>query len=304
MRVIVTGSHGLIGSVLVPALAAEGHEVVRLVRGAAGEQPSAGELSWDPDAGRLDPASLVGIDAAVHLAGAPIADKRWTADQKRRIVDSRLTSTDLLSQRLAALSPRPTVLVSGSAVGFYGDRGDAVVDEGSPRGTGFLAELCQRWEGATAPAQEAGIRVVHVRTGIVLSAGGGILKKLLPLFRVGMGGRLGSGAQYMSWISLTDELGAILFALQTPSLSGPVNLTAPNPVTNAEFTKTLGAVLGRPTKVTAPKFGLTTVLGHELVDEMLLAGQRVVPTSLRTAGYAFHDPELEPALRSLVAKTA
>ncbi len=259
----------------MPALTKDGHEVVRLERGAAGSQ---GGLSWDPDAGRLDPASLVGIDAAVHLAGAPIADKRWTADQKRRIVDSRTKTTDLLSRRLAELSPVPSVLVSGSAIGFYGDRGDAVVDEGSPAGTGFLAGVCQQWEAATAPAQDAGIRVAHARTGIVLSAGGGMLKKLLPLFRVGMGGRLGSGTQYISWISLEDEVRALMYALQTPSISGAVNLTAPNPVTNAEFTTTLGAVLGRPTKVTAPKFGLAALMGHELVAEMLLAGQRVVPT--------------------------
>jgi hypothetical protein len=261
----------------------------------------AGGLSWDPEAGRLDPASLVGIDAAVHLAGAPIADKRWTADRKRRIVDSRLKSTELLSRRLAELSPRPSVLVSGSAIGFYGDRGDAMVDEGSPPGTGFLADLCRQWEAATTTAQEAGIRVVHVRTGIVLSAEGGMLKKVLPLFRVGMGGRLGSGNQYMSWISLDDEVDAIIYAMNTSSVAGAVNLTAPNPVTNAEFTRTLGEVLGRPTKLTAPKFGLSAALGHELVEEMLVAGQRVVPTALRARGYSFRHAELGPALRALLA---
>lgn len=298
MRIIVTGTHGLIGSALVATLTSQGHEVVRLVRGPAG----AGDVDWDPDTGRLDPASLVGIDAAVHLAGAPIAEKRWTADQKRLIVDSRVKSTDLLSRRLAESSPRPTVLVSGSAIGYYGDRGDAVVDEGSPPGTGFLAGVCQEWEAAAAPAAAAGIRVVQVRTGIVLSADGGMLKKLLPVYRVGMGGRIGPGTQYQSWISLDDEVGAIIFALETPSISGPVNLTAPNPVTNAEFTTTLGAVLGRPTKVTTPKFGLAAVLGRELVDEMLVAGQRVVPTVLRQSGYTFTNAELEPTLRALLHK--
>ncbi|MDQ1401550.1 MAG: uncharacterized protein QOK20_3482 [Acidimicrobiaceae bacterium] len=300
MRIAVTGSHGLIGSALVSELERQGHDVVALVRGSAGP----GRIAWDPEAGQLDAAHLAGVDAAVHLAGQPIADKRWTAEQKRKILDSRVASTDLLARRLAEAQPRPSVLVSGSAIGYYGDRGDAIVDESSPAGSGFLSEVCQRWEEATAPAEAAGIRVVHIRTGIVLSPEGGVLKKQLPLFRVGMGGRLGSGEQYQSWISLVDEVGGIIHALRTESLSGALNLTAPNPVTNGEFTKTLGSVLGRPTLVTAPKFGLSAVLGHELVAEMLLAGQRVLPKKLLDSGYSFGFSELEPTLRQLLQKAA
>jgi uncharacterized protein len=300
MRVIVTGSHGLIGSALVAALVERGDEAVRLVRGNAGP----GEVTWDPAAGQLDAAALGTVDAAVHLAGTPIADKRWTADQKARILGSRVAGTDLLSRRLAELSPLPSALVSGSAIGLYGNRGDVVLDEDSAVGSGFLAEVCQKWEAATGPAEAAGIRVVHARTGIVLSSEGGMLKKLLPLFRVGMGGRLGSGAQYQSWISLDDEVAAIVYALRTASLSGPFNLTAPHPVTNAELTKTLGAVMGRPTRLTAPKFGLTTALGHELVEEMLLASQRVMPRKLLDSGYEFRHPDLEASLRALLDKVA
>ena len=296
MRILVTGSHGLIGSALVTALEKDGHDVVRLVRGPA----APGEVHWDPAAGQLDLAGTDKIDGAVHLAGEGIGDKRWTPEQKRRIVDSRVASTDLLARSLASAGHRPSVLISASAVGIYGDRGDVVIDEDSPAGAGFLAEVCRQWEAATAPAADDGIRVVVARNGIVLSPQGGALKKLLPLFKIGMGGRLGSGRQYLSWISIDDEVGAIMFALQNDSLSGPVNLTAPHPVTNAEFTKTLGAVLGRPTVVAAPKFGLSAVLGHELVSEMLLAGQRVMPMRLLGGGYTFRDPELEPALRRLL----
>ncbi|MDQ1393490.1 MAG: uncharacterized protein QOF30_2467 [Acidimicrobiaceae bacterium] len=300
MRIAVTGSHGLIGAALVAELARQGHEVVAVVRSSAGP----GDIAWDPQAGQLDATALAGVDAAVHLGGQPIAEKRWTADQKRRILESRVASTDLLSRRLAEAQPRPSVLISGSAIGYYGDRGDDVVDERSPAGAGFLSEVCQRWEEATAPAEAAGIRVVHIRTGIVLSADGGALKKQLPLFRVGMGGRLGTGEQYQSWISIHDEVGGIIHALQNESLSGALNLTAPNPVTNAQFTKTLGSVLGRPTLVAAPKFGLSAVLGHELVTEVLLAGQRVMPRKLLDSGYKFAFSELEPALRQLLEKAA
>jgi uncharacterized protein (TIGR01777 family) len=297
MRVLVTGSHGLIGSALGAALQRQGHQVVPLVRGSAGP----GEIAWDPDAGTFDAGALDKVEAAVHLAGAPIAEKRWSSEQKRRILDSRVVATDLLARRLAESAAPPSVLVSGSAIGIYGDGGDKILDESSPAGTGFLAEVCCQWEAATAPASDAGIRVVHARTGIVLSPAGGALKKQLPLFKVGMGGRLGSGEQYQSWISLDDEVGAIIHALETATLSGPVNLTAPKPVTNAEFTHTLGSVLSRPTKVTAPKFGLSAVLGREMVEEMLLAGQRVVPKKLLDSGYQFHYPELEPALRAMLS---
>jgi uncharacterized protein (TIGR01777 family) len=296
MRVLVTGSHGLIGSNLVGTLEGDGHEVVRLVRGT----PGAGEAHWDPSQGELDVGDLEKADAVVHLAGEGIADKRWSSVQKRRILDSRLVSTTLLASRLADSGHRPSVLVSGSAVGYYGDGGDAVLDEDSPAGSGFLAEVCRQWEAATEPAANAGIRVVHIRTGIVLTPEGGALKKQLPLFKMGVGGKLGSGRQYQSWIALDDEVGAIVHALETDSLSGPVNLTSPHPVTNAEFTKTLGSVLGRPTVVAAPKFGLSAVLGHELVTEMLLAGQRVMPARLIATGYNFRYPELEPALRAML----
>jgi uncharacterized protein (TIGR01777 family) len=298
MRVIVTGSHGMIGSALIPALETAGHRVVRLVRGS----PGPGEVHWDPAAGVLDVADLAGADSAVHLAGEGVATKRWTPEQKQRILDSRVKSTDLLSRRLVELDPRPSVLVAGSAVGVYGDRGDEELDEQSKAGTGFLAGLSQQWEAATAPAEEAGIRVVHIRTGIVLSPTGGALKKQLPLFKIGLGGRLGSGRQYQSWISLDDEVGAILFALTTPSLSGPVNLTSPNPVTNADYTKTLGAVLGRPTIFPVPRLGLASILGGEATDEMLLGGQRVLPRKLEEHGYEFMNPELEPALRALLGR--
>jgi uncharacterized protein (TIGR01777 family) len=201
---------------------------------------------------------------------------------------------------LADAGHRPSVLVSGSAIGYYGDGGESELDESSPSGTGFLADVCRQWEAATAPAEAAGIRVVHIRTGIVLSPDGGALKKQLPLFKVGLGGKLGSGRQYQSWIALDDEVGGIVHALQTDSLTGPVNLTAPHPVTNLEFTKTLGSVVGRPTVMAAPKFALSAALGHQLVDEMLLAGQRVLPAKLLASGYVFRYPELEPALRALL----
>jgi uncharacterized protein len=298
MKIVVTGSHGMIGSALVPALESAGHEVVRLVRGT----PGPGEVAWDPEAGVLDATDLAGADGTVHLAGEGIAAKRWTPEQKRRVLDSRVKSTDLLSRRLAELDPKPSVLVAGSAVGFYGDRGSEELDEQSKAGTGFLVGLCQQWEAATAPAEQARIRVVHIRTGIVLSPTGGVLKKQLPLFKIGVGGRLGSGRQYQSWISLDDEVGAIAFALNVESLSGPVNLTSPNPVTNAEYTKALGAVLGRPTIFPVPRLALSAILGVEATDEMLLGGQRVLPRKLQENGYAFAHPDLEPALRALLSR--
>jgi uncharacterized protein (TIGR01777 family) len=298
MRVIVTGSHGLIGSALIPALVAAGHQPVRVVRGS----PAAGEIPWDPDSGVLNEHDLRGIDAAVHLAGEGLGTKRWNAQQKHRILDSRVKGTELLCGRLAELDPAPAVLLAGSAVGFYGDRGSEELDEHSGPGTGFLADVVQEWEAATKAARDAGIRVVRMRTGVVLSPAGGALKKQLPLFRAGLGGRLGSGQQYLSWISLDDEIGAILFALNTAALAGPVNVTSPHPVTNAEFTRTLGAVLGRPAVLAVPRIGLATLLGGEMADEMLLAGQRVMPKQLLALGYRFAQPDLEPALRHLLGR--
>jgi hypothetical protein len=298
MRVLVSGSHGLIGSALVTALEHDGHTVVRLVRGGSGPD----EIAWDPEGGRLDASALTSLDAAVHLAGQPIAEKRWTDDQKRRITQSRTASTDLLARRLSESPSPPAVLINSSAIGYYGNPGNAIVDESSPPGTGFLAEVCQQWEAATAPAEVAGIRVVHVRTGVVLSPAGGALKQQLPLFRLGLGGRLGSGRQYQSWISLDDEVAAISFALKTDSLTGPVNLTAPHPVTNAEFTKTLGRVLHRPAVLVVPPFALAAVFGRQMVEEMLLASQRVMPVALERHGFQFRHPELEAALRDLLGR--
>jgi uncharacterized protein (TIGR01777 family) len=250
----------------------------------------------------LDRTLLDGVDGAVNLAGEGIADKRWSDDQKRRILDSRVRSTDLLARGLAELDPRPTVLVSGSAIGFYGDRGDEILTEESSGGAGFLADLVRQWEAATAPAEAVGIRTVPIRTGIVLSARGGALKKQLPLFKHGVGGRLGSGRQYQSWISIDDEIGGILHALSNATISGPLNLTAPGPVTNREFTATLGRVLGRPTVAAVPRFALSLAMGGQLVDEALLASQRVMPATLRATGYQFKHPGLEAALRAVLGK--
>ena len=295
MRVAVTGSHGLIGSALLEHLAAAGHEGVRIVRGHAG----AGEIGWDPGAGRLDPAALGGIDAVVNLAGAGIGDHRWTDDYKRQVLESRTVGTRLLAEAIAAVTDGPRVLLSGSAVGFYGDRGDEQLDEGSAPGSGFLADVAREWEAATAAADAAGVRVVHLRTGIVLAKEGGALSKMLPLFKLGIGGRFGSGRQWMSWISIDDEADAIVHLL-TSDLAGPVNLTAPEPVTNTEFVKTLGEVLSRPTVVPIPAFGPKLLLGGERAEALLLGGQRVLPRALQADGYEFAHAALESTLRPLV----
>ena len=297
MKVAITGSHGLIGSALSTRLTGGGHTVVPVVRGA----PAPGEISWDPAAGRLDPADLEGVDAVVHLAGVGIADKRWSALRKARILDSRTQGTELIAGTIAKLEYRPSVLLSASAIGYYGDRGPEELTEQSPPGTGFLAEVCIAWEAAAGALDGSDVRVVHLRTGIVMTPKGGALGKQLPLFKLGVGGRLGSGKQYTSWISLDDELGAIEYALVTPSLVGAVNLTAPAPVTNAEFTRVLGEVVHRPTLLPVPAFGLRLVMGSELADGRLLAGARVLPRALEQAGYGFTHPELEGALRDLLA---
>lgn len=294
MDIAVTGASGLIGSKLVTALAADGHRPVRLVR----RDPAPGEdaVRWDPAAGTIDAASLEGIGAVVHLAGEGIAEKRWSAEQKKRILDSRVQGTSLLATTLANLTTPPAVLLSGSAIGFYGDRGDEALTETSGPGDIFLADVCRAWEAATAPAEAAGIRVAHLRTGIVLDRNGGALAKTLPLFRLGIGGRLGSGRQWWSWIGIDDEVGAIRFLLDA-DVAGPVNLTAPNPVTNAEFTKVLGQVLGRPTLLPVPAFGPKLLLGSELAEQLLFTSARVLPDVLTAAGYAFQAPDLEGALR-------
>jgi uncharacterized protein (TIGR01777 family) len=276
MRVAITGSSGLIGSALVQSLEADGHIAVRVVRSGGGP----GTVRWDIDRAEIEAEGLDGLDGVVHLAGEGIGEKRWTDDQKRRIRESRTAGTDLLARALASLPSKPPVLVSGSAIGFYGNRGDEPLSEASAPGSGFLAEVSTAWEAATGPAEEAGIPVAHIRTGIVLDREGGALQRLVGLARFGLLGKLGSGRQWMSWISLADEIGAIRYLLEHP-VSGPVNLTAPSPVTNAEFTKTLGRVVKRPAVLPVPRFG---------------------PKLLLKAGYEFQHPELEPALRAILGR--
>jgi uncharacterized protein (TIGR01777 family) len=299
MHILVTGSTGLIGSALVPALTSQGHRVSRLVRSKSNLGNR--DTYWDPSAGELNSGSLENLDAAVHLAGESIAAGRWTAVRKARIRDSRIQGTRLLSQKLAQLARPPKVLVSASAVGYYGDRGEEILTEQSPPGTNFLADLCVEWEAASAPAAEHGIRVVTMRFGVVFSPAGGALAKMLMPFRMGVGGVVGSGKQYMSWITISDLMGAIIHALKTESLCGAVNGVAPSPVTNAEFTKTLGRVLGRPTVLPMPAFAARLAFG-EMADELLLASTRVLPSKMLASGFVFRDPELEPALTNLLAK--
>ncbi len=298
MRIAVTGSSGLIGSALVPHLVATGHEVVRVVRGVT----NGTDIGWSPADRRLDPGAFDGVDAVVHLAGAGIGDHRWTDDYKRQVLESRTVGTSLVAEAIASATDGPGVLLSGSAIGFYGARGDEELDETSAVGTGFLADVCAQWEAATAPAEAAGTRVVHLRTGIVLSAKGGALKKQLPLFKLGLGGKMGSGNQWQSWVSIDDEVAAITHLL-TSTTSGAVNITAPAPVTNAEFTDALGDALGRPTFLPIPKFGPKLLLGSELADNLLFSGQRVLPkVLLADDAFEFSHPELRSCLRSLLAR--
>jgi uncharacterized protein len=298
MNILVTGASGLIGTSLVSSLTSSGHEVTRLVR----RQPNSGEKAarWDPMAGTIDASAIEGVDAVVHLAGENIAE-RWTAAKKARIRDSRVKGTQLLCATLARLSSPPKVLVSASAIGYYGDRGEEILTEESPPGRGFLAEVCRAWEAATEPARQQGMRVVQVRFGVVLSPAGGALAKILPPFRMGLGGVLGSGRQYMSWIALDDVVGAIQHAIGTDGLQGPTNAAAPQAVTNQEFTKTLGKVLGRPTVFPLPAFAARLMFG-EMADELLLASARIQPTKLLASGFRFRYPELEDALRHLLAR--
>ena len=297
MDVAVTGSHGFIGSALLPALTRAGHRPVRIVRGhAAGDD----EIRWNPEAGTIDADGLEGVGGVVHLAGAGIGDKRWTDARKRLILESRTKGTDLLARTLAGLTRPPSALVSASAIGYYGNRGDEPLDEQSAPGNDFVARVCVQWEAATAPAADAGIRVARVRGGIVLGREGGVLSRLLLPFRLGLGGRIASGRQYMSWISIDDEVRAILHALTHGQVAGPVNLTGPDPVTNDEFTKTLGRVVHRPTLIPTPLFPLRARYGGELVRHLLVEGQRVLPNRLEATGYAFEHPTLEDALRAAV----
>lgn len=298
MRIAITGSTGLIGSALVSHLRASGHETVSLVRRAPA---SPAEVQWDPSRGVLNPKDLEGVNAVVHLAGAGIGDKRWTESYKNEILESRTKSTELLAQRLTEVDVKPSVFLSGSAIGIYGPRGDEELSENASHGSTFLADVCERWESATGPAQAAGIRTAHLRTGIVLSTQGGALKKQLPLFKLGLGGRFAKGDQWQSWISITDEIRAITHLL-TSSLEGPVNLTAPEPVTNGEFTRVLASVVKRPAILPIPSFGPKLLLGGELADALLFTGQRVIPTALMRDGFVFTHSTLESALRDLLSK--
>lgn len=298
MRIAITGSSGLIGTALRRSLEGDGHEVVRVVRSDAGP----GTVRWDVDAGEIDAAGLEGLDGVVNLAGEGIGEKRWTSEQKQRIRESRTKGTGLLVGALSSLDAKPPVLVSGSAVGFYGDRGDEQLTEASAAGHGFLPELVVAWEAAADPAAEAGIRVAKIRTGIVLSADAGVLPRMARIARLGVLGRLGSGRQWMSWIAIEDEVRAIRFLLERDGLRGPFNLTAPTPVTNAVFTKALGRVVHRPTILPIPSFGPKLLLGSELAGVLLFEGQRVLPDSLLDAGFEFHHDDVETAMHAELGK--
>jgi hypothetical protein len=298
MRVAVAGASGFIGGALAPSLIAEGHDVVRLVRR---DPRGAGEVGWDPGRGRIDGAALDGVDAVVNLCGENIAEGRWTAAKKERLRASRVVPTRLLAETLAARASRaPRVFVSASAVGYYGDRGDEWMTEDSPPGRCFFGRLSVEWEAATEPAARVGIRVVRLRTGIVLGAAGGALRKMLLPFKLGLGGVVGPGTQYMSWIALDDLVGAIRHVIGHDDVAGPVNAVAPGPVTNAELTRTLARVLRRPAVLPAPAFALRLAFG-EMADAALLASTRVRPARLLASGYRFRFPELEGALRHVLA---
>jgi len=294
--ITISGATGMIGSALVTRLREGGHGVRRLVRSARDAQP--GDVRWDPSSETLDARVLEGSDAIVHLAGAPIA-RRWTTEHKREIRESRLRGTELIARAVAAMEVKPRVVLSGSAVGYYGDRGDELLDESSAPGNDFLGTLAREWEGAAAPIADAGVRLVLLRTGIVLAPDGGALEKLLLPFKLGVGGPIGGGRQWMSWISLDDHLGAMEHALFTDTLAGPVNLVAPNPVTNATFATTLGRVLKRPALLPLPGFALELVYG-EMAHATLLAGQRALPKALMASGFEFQHPTLEQALRTVL----
>jgi uncharacterized protein (TIGR01777 family) len=298
MRILLSGATGFIGTAVHEALKADGHEVVALLRRVPAE-PAGPFVLWDPAASRLPSADLEALDAVVHLAGENIAGRRWNAARKEQLWSSRVATTRLLADTLAGLRRKPYSLLCASAVGFYGNRGDEILSEASAPGTGFLAELCQAWESATQPAQQAGIRVVHLRFGLVLWPSGGILAKILPLFRWGLGGRLGSGRQWISWVSRTDLVAAIRHLLAYEHLYGPFNITAPSPVTNAEWTVLLSRLLRRPAFFHLPAWLLRLVLG-EMADQLLLTSTRAIPYRLQDSGFTFQDGILEPALRRML----
>ncbi len=292
MKVAVTGSHGLIGSALTAALRQRGDVVVPIVRGAA----RAGEVRWDPTTGALDSRELVGVDVVIHLAGAGVGDHKWSASYKETILTSRTQGTATLARALAEMATPPRALLSGSAVGIYGVRGDEDLTENAPVGTGFLAEVCEAWEAATAPAEFAGVRVVHLRTGVVLSAAGGALQKQLAIFKLGLGARLGPGTQQFSWITRRDAVAAMLYLASGDDMAGAVNVTGPHPVTNSQFTHALARALHRPAFLAVPTFAMRLAVGNEMTAEFLGASQRVIPARLAASGFNFADPELDAAL--------
>ncbi len=294
--IAVTGASGLIGRALVPALRAQGHHVLRLVRSTA---TAPDEVHWDPKSGTVDLKALHGTQAVIHLAGAEVGDHRWSDSYKAEIRDSRVLGTQTIAKAMASLDPKPAVLVAGSAIGWYGDTGDKAVDESSPAGTGFLADVVRDWEAAADPAREAGIRVAHARTGLVVAKDGGAWARLFPIFRLGLGGKLGSGRQYWSWISLRDEVSALMFLVDT-AISGPVNLTAPNPATNAEVTAAMGNVLGRPTLFPVPAIALKTALGEFSTE--ILSSARVLPKVLEQSGFTWQDRDIASAIRTALTR--
>jgi len=296
MDVAITGASGLIGTALGAALRTRGDGVVTVGRGASVD------VRWDPMAGTIDGDALHGVHAVVHLAGESLGEKKWTPEQKERILESRVRGTELISTTIAGFATRPSVLVSGSAIGYYGDRGDEVLTEASepPPPGNFLSDVCVAWEAATAPAESAGIRTVHLRTGIVLSKGGGALARMLLPFKLGLGGRIGSGRQYMSWVSIDDEVGAIIHAIDHDTMRGPVNVTGPEPVTNAELTKAFGRAVHRPTLLPTPLAPLKVIYGSELVERVLVEGQRVVPAALEADGYTFRQRTIDEAFAAVL----
>jgi hypothetical protein len=292
MKIAITGASGLVGSALIPPLEDEGSEVTRLVR----DSPKAGEIEWHPNQDQLEPRKLDGFEAIINLAGESIAEGRWTDEKKRKIHDSRVHGTHLLSEAMARLAHKPRVFLCASATGIYGDRGEEILDEQSESGGGFLAGVCREWEKATEPATKAGVRVVNLRFGPIIARDGGMVEKMLTPFKMGLGGKVGSGKQYISWVAIEDVVAAMKLALKEESIRGPLNIVSPNPVTNERFTKTLGEVLSRPTVMAMPAFAARLAFG-EMADEMLLVSQRVMPKKLKSIGYQFSFPELEGALR-------
>lgn len=298
MEIAITGASGLIGSHLRRSLTQKGHRPVALVRRPAAADD---EIAWDPIAGTIDAASLAGIDAVVHLAGAGIGDKRWSDERRKEIYNSRIGSTRLLTKTFAEMDRPPKTFLSGSAIGYYGNRGDEKLTEQSAPGKGFLADLCVDWEAAALQASPLDIRVVLLRTGIVLTTAGGVLPKLLPLFRLGLGGRFGSGEQWWPWIAITDHVAAVEYLLTNP-VTGPVNMTAPNPATNKTVTKSLGRVLGRPTFLTVPTFGPKLLMGADMTQALIFDSARVLPAVLEAEGFSFAYAELDDALDSMLGR--